>query len=261
MCDNDCAFCIEKSGADSFGATDVDSMVKSTLLSPTKDVLILGGEPFLQVRKLKEYVQRIRSAKRNIYITTSLPKQLDVTNPDVMEILNLIDGLNVSLQHYDPRINNMVLVARSGHDRIQQLADIVSVINRPEKVRVSINLVKGMIDTKDKMFAFVKTMLKAKVKHLKINELQNSPDLYVSYAEMMGVKMKSAYSEGCQTELPPVDGMRITLKRSCWMTEDSLLPTYTDMVKWVINGIKGIGAHTNVLYENGMVSDGWIKKV
>lgn len=43
QCDNNCSFCIEKAGVDDKGI-DVDKLIKSTLESGKKGVLILGGE-------------------------------------------------------------------------------------------------------------------------------------------------------------------------------------------------------------------------
>ena len=71
-CDNRCPFCIERNGIDEKG-TNVEKMIESTIKSPKKDILILGGEPLLMLDKVYEYVIGIRSHVRNIYITTSLP--------------------------------------------------------------------------------------------------------------------------------------------------------------------------------------------
>ena len=71
-CDNNCSFCIEKNGIDNLGETNVNQMIVNTIKSNKKTVLILGGEPFLNLNKLLQYIKGIRSYVQNIYITTSL---------------------------------------------------------------------------------------------------------------------------------------------------------------------------------------------
>lgn len=56
VCDNHCDFCIEKDGLKSLGRTNVDNLIQSTIDSSIKDILILGGEPFLQPKKLLRYI-------------------------------------------------------------------------------------------------------------------------------------------------------------------------------------------------------------
>lgn len=56
MCDNNCAFCIERGGIDSFGKTNVKKLIKETIISGKKNILILGGEPLLNIEDTLEYV-------------------------------------------------------------------------------------------------------------------------------------------------------------------------------------------------------------
>lgn len=258
-CDNDCSFCIEKGGIDSLGATDVNALIESTTSSGKREVLILGGEPFLQVSKLLQYVEGIRAFVDKVFITTSLPKTLDVNNPKVQDILLLIDGLNVSLQHYDPVENNRILIARSEHNRIDQLSDILDWVE-PEKVRVSINLVKGSIDTKAKLITCLNVLQRIGATHVKINELQHS-DLWISFEELWGKKFGSPYATGCQKEIKIMSGMNIILKRSCFLVEDKLSPTLPDLCKAVVKRVfLKVGDDSSmVLYENGRLETGWIK--
>jgi organic radical activating enzyme len=68
-CDNDCSFCIEKGGLDSLGKPNVDELIKSTISSNLKDVLVLGGEPFLYPEELLKYIKGIREHATDIYIS------------------------------------------------------------------------------------------------------------------------------------------------------------------------------------------------
>lgn len=262
-CDNNCAFCIEKNGINSLGDTDVNHMIQNTIQSNKQTVLILGGEPFLKPNKLLQYIQGIRPHVQYIYITTSLPKTIDMNNNIITDILDMIDGLNVSLQHYDWIINNDILNARSKHNRIEILADILkNEIIRP-KVRVSINLVKGYIDSKEKLMSCIELLHSINCQHIKINELQNvSKDIYVSFEDIMNLKMKSPYTFGCQTDVSQLFdkyNMKFILKRSCFVVKDKSIAKATiwDLIKAIRKRFDKTYNNMCVMYENGMVSDGW----
>lgn len=103
-CDNNCSFCIEKFGIKSLGKTDVAALAKSVFDSDFKNILIVGGEPLLDLQKLYQFVHLVRSYTKvkKIYVTTSLPISIDInldTKNLLIDIIKLIDGLNVSLQH------------------------------------------------------------------------------------------------------------------------------------------------------------------
>lgn len=103
-------------------------------------------------------------------------------------------------------------------------------------------------------------------KHIKINELQNvSADLYVSFEKMMKVKMKNPFAYGCQTDISNMFkeyGMKITLKRSCFRVVDRSIAkaTWPDLFKCIAQRLKPCNQSMSVLYENGMLENGWLQK-
>ena len=262
QCDNNCPFCIEKNGIRA-KMQDIDKMIENTIKEKDRTtVLILGGEPFIEPDKLLKYVKGIRPYKKEIYITTSLPKSfLNFENNEIKEILNLIDGLNVSLNHYDSQLNNEIFQASSNHNRIKILSDLNK--NYAKKIRVSINLVKGLIDTKHKLLTAIFCLEKIGTKHIKINELQHTPELYISFEEITGIKLKSPFSHGCQFEIDNdllYTNMKITLKRACFLVEPSRKATFSDLLKIIIKKFNKKITTCKVVYENGKVSEGWIIK-
>ena len=170
-CDNNCSFCIEKFGIKSLGKTDVAALAKSVFDSDFKNILIVGGEPLLDLQKLYQFVHLVRSYTKvkKIYVTTSLPISIDInldTKNLLIDIIKLIDGLNVSLQHYDSRINNVVLHASSKHDRLETLFMLTRI--NPEirnKIRVNLNLVQGYIDNKIEVLKAIRLL--SNVYHVK----------------------------------------------------------------------------------------------
>jgi len=230
-------------------------MVEKTLSTGIKSVLILGGEPFLFPSRLEKYIRGIRQAVDEIYITTSLPECV-LSNPSIFKMLN---GINISLQSLDWKENNRIMRASSNHNRIALLQHL---LNRwSGKVRVNLNLVKGNIDSSYRIFKSLIALQEMGCKNVKINELQHSPDLYVSFDDIMETKTPSPYAHGCQTTIDiPYIFMNVVLKRSCFLVEQSRQASFKDMVK---AAVKRYWRYTNkfsVLYEDGMLSNNWKKK-
>lgn len=270
-CDNNCPFCIEKTGLASLGETNISAMIKSVAKSGLKNILIVGGEPFLDIHSLYRFVLGVRTETQveNIYITTSLPfsicRNLECTNLFI-EIMKLINGLNVSLQSTDPILNNVILHASHLHDRIKLLKGIIySGVDIRNKVRVNLNLTKEGINSRESLRESVNRLLRMGVKCIKINELQDSSS-YVSFEELFPeVKLGSPYSTGCQTDITDYfitryQDQKILLKRSCFLVEKSKLATFSDLVKLVVKKFKNKKHKFGVLYENGILSSHWIKE-
>lgn len=265
-CDNACPFCIEKCGIDSLGKTNVDEMVNKTLESGKKEILILGGEPLLFPNEVAKYITKIRPHVEKIFITTSVPKTLHPNNAIIAYIMDSIDGLNVSLQHYDSDLNNSLLVASNKHNRLEVLRLLN--VRWASKIRVSVNLVSGYVDSKEELENFFSKMSDLGCEHIKINELQHvSAQEHVSFENICDIKMKSAYAFGCQTDITDKKyfnnhSIKTTLKRSCFIVQDSSIAqaSFFDVLKALYKRIIKVKSNCTVLYENGTLSNGWKTK-
>jgi len=250
-CDNNCKFCIEHKGLDSLGKTNVSALIQATIQSGIREVLVLGGEPFLYPKELLKYVVGIRDSVDKIYITTALPKTFVTQSKIIKSIISIIDGLNISIQSVDYKENIAILNTNHKHDRVKILEHLN--IKYSNKIRTSINLVKGGIDTGNKLLYTLKYLENIGCKQVKINELQDSPD-YVSYEDLMGYKLPSPYYNGCQTIIKQkIYTMKIILKRSCFLVEESRKASFMDLIKVVYK--RFFYRPTNkfkVLYENGI---------
>ncbi len=255
-CDNNCSFCIERNGIQG-SPTNVKRLITNTIESGKQTILILGGEPLLRLSDVLTYVKGIRDNVKYIYLTTSLPNTIMKNDITFRQIMNLINGLNVSLQHYDPVINNNVLQASNQHDRIAIVNHICKDWSR--KVRVSINLVKGYIDTKEELDKFLNVMVENHVSHVKINELQNEPDLHISFEKIYDTTLPSAFAFGCQKDIRLTDfpTLRITLKRTCFCVNDRQKASLSDFRKVCARKLHPVKHTQMVIYEDGTLSDGW----
>lgn len=266
-CDNSCNFCIEKKGINAL-EENIDKMIISTLKSKKNTILILGGEPFLNIKNLKQYIKGIKDYVKEIYITTSLPNTINLLDKDVCFILDNITCLNVSIQHCDYNQNNLILKSKSNHNRIEQLKNIANVYGY--KIRVNLNLVKNNIDNKEKLTEALELFSSFKIKEIKINELQNvNEELYVDYEIITENKMLSPFVFGCQTDITEhwIKNKNITskilLKRACFYVKPEKFQkaSFLDFLKVLIK--KFFNNKNNlqkVLYENGNLENNWIEK-
>jgi molybdenum cofactor biosynthesis enzyme MoaA len=258
-CDNDCSFCIDKQGLGDLGNAPVQDLIDSTLKTKMETILILGGEPFLNPNKLEAYVKGIRPHVKEIFITTSLPKTIKKYGHQFSEIMRNIDGLNVSiLDPSDSKRNNNLLNAKSKHDRLKMLEEMNK--NWSYKIRTSINLVRGGIDNQSKLLMALTDLEIIGCEEIKIVELQNAGCDYISYEDIMGVKMKSPYSYGCQQKVD-ICGIhsKVILKRSCFVVEDSRDASFMDFIKTLIKKylVKQKGRFS-VMYENASIENNWV---
>lgn len=260
FCDNSCAFCIEKNGIDSLvKKPDVDKLVAETIKLGIKNVLIVGGEPMLFPKEVLDYTTRVRSCVDEMYITTSLPKNYYTNTETWNKIIETCTMMNVSIQSIYWKENNKILNASSNHDRIQQLSSLL--YNHADKIRVNINLTKGGIDTNEKLNDTLQALQSMGCKHVKINELQERPDIYVSYEEITGTKLKSAYAYGCSTFIETEFDMKVLLRRSCFITEPSIPATIADLIKCTrLKYFPLKHKPTKVLYEDGTLSNIYLQK-
>lgn len=258
-CRNNCEYCIDKVGLDCLGKTNVKEMIKETNKQEVADILILGGEPFIESKKLLQYIKGIQKEGRKIYITTSLPEECNVSNPIFLKIMDIVDGINVSFNSTDNVLNNKIF----NGEKINRLK-VLKAINKKytDKVRVNLNLVKGVIDSMEDVRKSLEDLNNAGCKEVKFNELQHSSDLYVSFEKIMEWKLGSPYATGCQTHIGVYKDIRtVMLKRACFIVEESLKANFQDFMKVLYKKIfwtKRQGS--KVLYENGVISEGWIKK-
>ena len=258
-CDNRCPFCIERNGLPPL-SQHVDKIIRQAIDSHRREILVLGGEPFLDINAIKRFVDGVMDAcpYKKIYVTTSLPHSIVENYDTFTEIVGRIAGLNVSIQHYNSAKNNDLLHATNRFDRIALLEKILEFFN--DKVRVSLNLCKGCIDSKKELYVALRKLESIGCRHVKINELQHEPELYVSFEDITGKRLPSPFFHGCQTDINMGFNMRVTIKRSCFLVEESRMATIPDFLKLAGKVIRRKISDSNycqVLYEDGTLSDGW----
>ena len=235
-CDNNCPFCIDfKNRSKQKCVPNVDGIVQTivTHKDEFKDVLFLGGEPCLYLKELLDCVTTVKQkTDLKVFVTTSVPPICFKKKELFYRLIETIDGLNISAQHYDEKVGDKIRQTKSAYDRQTFYSELPPHIRK--KIRVTINLVKPYFNSKKEILRLLHHYDDMDFGSILIRELQQSPKLFVSFERVMGIKLPSAYAHGCQIplEIPGETFLTpIILKRSCSLVERSVKATWADVLK------------------------------
>lgn len=297
-CYNKCPFCIEQKSGVSTRRKDPDTgKMLDNILNINQNiesVLILGGEPLLSFKDLINLICWIKLlSKLKVYVTTSLPVDL-VTYPQFEELVTKADGVNISY-HSGWKKTNAAVYYGSKYDTYLETKkrEYLVRINRrySHKIRINLNLSKYGVNSLNDLRYSLNTFAELGCNWVKINELQDSPEYYVSFEDLTEEDLPSPYAHGCESvlyyqgltysldsNLSPVKpaqyhgenlpdwlkGIKlpdlITLKRSCFLTEPSREATLSDLTKLILRKVLPLPKKKfRVMYEDGSVYKGWLK--
>lgn len=264
VCDNRCAHCIDcKYEGKHIARPDAKAIADSIIRNSEgyDDVLFLGGEPCLFLPELIDCIKRIKDTTRlKVYVTTSVPKTMH-DNPDLLtELLGLVDGINLSVQHCRENVADEIRRTKSRYDRQEFYRNFP----HKEKTRINLNIVKPFLYEKDDILACLKHYDDMGFPEIKLSEIQHGSEYFVSFEKAMGIKLKSPYSHGCQTWVdmrPFIPGYKgkLLLKRSCFLCEKTLKASGMDLIKSIYRAVTPNPKNKyGVVYEDGTISKGWI---
>lgn len=262
-CDNKCAHCVD-THFKGLGLVkpNVHAIVE-TIVSNHEgldDVLFLGGEPCLYLDSLLECVMQLRQkTKLKIYATTSVPKICNDKYDAFVRLIDSLDGINLSVQHHREDVADQIRRTSSQYDR---QALYTSLPNK-EKIRINLNIVKPFLHTKEDISVCLRHYDAMGFNSIKLSEIQHGKDVYVSFADVFGITMKSAYANGCQSYLDmerilPGFKTPVLLKRSCFLCENSLRASFSDGIKVVSKLFRTGRNNYGVVYEDGTLMKGWV---
>lgn len=262
-CDNRCAHCVDlRYHGTGIQKPDISAIVQTIVdnSSGVDDVLFLGGEPCLYLDSLLECVKMLREkTSLKLYVTTSVPKVCHDEKEKFFALIELLDGINLSVQHYREDVADQIRRSVSRYDRQAFYASLPL----KEKIRINLNVVKPYLYERDDLSFCLRHYDGMGFNSIKLSEIQHGKDVYVSFANVFGLKMKSAYSNGCQKyldmgEILPVFKTPLLLKRSCFLCEESLKASLADGIKAVAKIFTPAKNKYGVVYEDGTLQKGWI---
>ena len=264
VCDNKCAHCIDlKYKGMNISKPNVDE-IANTIISNKDgydDVLFLGGEPCLYLNELVECIKKIRnSSELKIFVTTAVPKICFDNKDKFYELLSLVDGINLSVQHYKEDKADDIRKVKSKYDR--QL--FYNSLPMKDKIRINLNIVKPFLYTKEDITECILHYDKMGFNEIKLSEIQHGKEYFVSFEKVFGIKLKSPYYSGCQTIIDvstiiPNLKTPLLLKRSCFLCEKTLKASFMDGVKVLYKCVTPPNRiNYGVVYENGKLNKGWL---
>jgi len=264
-CDNSCSFCIAEEDMRNHRKFDIDKMIEGTKKTQRTSVSIIGGEPLLFLNKLLLYIDRVKKEipiVKEFYVTTALPITIERQFDKFEKLMEDITVLNVSIQSLDNDLNNKILQAKKNFNRLELLERLLSREEWKSKIRVHLNLSRGGIDNFESLNQALYALKEMGAVDVKLNELMNAPDDYVSFEEITGMQLPSPYANGCSTRMSDYfPGLEFTLKRSCFIVEPSRDATAKDIMKLSAKEQREelqMGELERVLYEDGELSTHWL---
>lgn len=262
-CDNKCAHCIDnKYEGFHINKPDVDAIVKTIVDNKDglDDVLFLGGEPCLYLDELIDCVSQLRErTSLKLYVTTSVPKTCYNNRDKFTKLIELLDGINLSVQHYKEDVADKIRGTKSQYDR----QTFYNYLPHKEKIRINLNIVKPYLYTKEDLTKCLRHYDAMGFNSIKLSEIQHGKDVFVSFEKVFNIKLGSPYSNGCQTYLNMEEILGdfktpVLLKRSCFMCEETLKASLGDGVKVLSKLFVKPDNKYAVIYENGTLSKGWV---
>lgn len=262
-CDNKCAHCIDnKYDGFKICKPNVDAIVKTIVDNQNglDDVLFLGGEPCLYLDELIDCVTQLREkTSLKLYVTTSVPKICYDKRDKFEQLIEMLDGINLSVQHYKEEIADEIRRTKSQYDR----QSFYNSLPHKEKIRINLNIVKPYLYTKEDLSECLRHYDAMGFNSIKLSEIQHGTDVFVSFEKVFDIKLGSPYACGCQTYLNMeeiLEGFKtpVLLKRSCFMCEETLDASLRDGVKVVCNLFRKPKNKYGVVYENGTLTKGWV---
>lgn len=225
------------------------------------DILFLGGEPCLYLEELVDCTKQIKAfSSLKIFVTTAVPKICLDKLELFYELLQLVDGINLSVQHYKEEVADEIRKTVSKYDR----QGFYNSLPYKEKIRINLNIVKPFLYTKEDITNCLKHYDAMGFNEIKISEIQHGINHFVSFTETFNLKMSSPFYSGCQSHLNMneiIPGFRtpVLLKRSCFLCEETLKASFMDGIKVAYQFLNPTqDGKYGVIYEDGSLTKQWI---
>lgn len=261
-CDNKCKHCIDLK-YDGFGINkpDVEAIAQTVIENKYgyDDVLFLGGEPCLYLKELIDCIKEIQSHTHlKVFVTTAVPK-ICHDNPELFsELLELVDGMNLSVQHHNEAIANLIRCTRATYSRQRFYRSLPM----KHKIRINLNIVKPFLYKKNDIIDCLYHYDAMGFSEIKLSEIQHGKEYFVSFEDVFGINLGSPFYAGCQTHIDtsvlfPGLETPVLLKRSCFLCEQTLKASIMDGAKIIYRLFNKPRNKYGVIYENGRLTNGW----
>lgn len=274
-CPHNCAYCVDKLSIDKSPIipnidemfNTVKDLINTSPFGTYEDVLIVGGEPLMYMDDLLSFVKRIKEeTDLLVYVTTSLPEEIQYKLNSLGELLSMVDGLNISIQHPNPVFAMYMLNTKPRYPESNMLyrQSIIQYLEKhpdKKKVRINLNIMKPLLSDKKSVVEALEEIDTWGFGSIKLSELQQASEYYVNIEKLYNIKLPSPYSYGCNIKAPDEIQYGINtpiyLKRSCFMVENSLKASLKDGIKAIHKKLHKNDNHFVAIYEDGHIERRW----
>ena len=263
-CPNNCAFCIDKRNHYKWNKTPDFDNIKNTFLTikdEVQGVTITGGEPLLYLKQVVDLVDFIRTnSSVTITIDTSIPVSCFRHQDKFFELIDKVDYILLSGHHYDSEIADKIRGSKSLFDR----EAFYRTLPNKDKFILSLNVHKPYLCTRAEILDSIMYFNKLGFKNIKLAELFNAEDMFVSIDELLGIKLQNPFAQGCSNKnvdtssfLPEFDG-NLTIKKVCFLRNKKLNPNIWDFLKMLTRNIIGKKYFFGVIHPDGNIYPYWV---
>lgn len=263
-CENRCFFCVDaKNQGVCHKRPEVDKMAQQVidLKDKIKSITISGGEPLLFMDEVILFINKIRENASNLKINliTSFPSICWRQQDKLFQIIEMLDNLAFSPQHYKEEIADEIRGVKSKYNH----QELYKILPHKEKMCVNINLNKPYLYLKDDVCNCIKHYNDLGFTTIRVAELFDTDDNFVSFEEIFGIKMKSPFAHGCKTNnfditpwIPSFKG-NLIVKRVCFLVCKQKHCSFSDLVKVCTRHWFKKPFAFGVVYEDGNVYPYW----
>jgi hypothetical protein len=241
-CNARCAWCVERHGWHPRHKATWKEIADAAIATGRKNIILLGGEPTLHP-DIGEIIGRLWAAGRKPWVTTNGSR---LSAQWVQNHLGGVEGVNVSVHHYDMRRNGQITGIVL--DEVTLREAVAALLAMGANVRMNCTCIRGQINTFNEMRRYVAWAKAAGAAKVRFAELKGADGDFVDLAEVLDHKYgtnDNPFRDGCNSDAV-IGGMPVNFRQMCGMqTRRRPCPESPEIV-----------AHP-VLYYDGKLYDGW----
>ena len=263
-CPNSCSFCIDKFNKGIKGKPDFEA-IKNTIIefsNQVNSITISGGEPLIYLKEISDLVKFIRKyTDLKIVLNTSIPYECYKNKELYNEIVDNIDSVLLSAQHYNQEIADQIRDSKSKFDRNK----FYSELPYKDKYIISLNIHKPYLYKLNDILKNIDYFYKLGFNNIKLAEIFEHPEMYISIADTLGIKLPRPFAVQCSNKnidikhlLPEFNG-NLNIKTVCFIKSKNLKANFWDLFKTITRKLFMRKKYFfGVIQPNGKIYPYWI---
>ena len=230
-CNAHCAWCVEKDGYHPKRSVSWRRIANQIIGHDATNVILLGGEPTLY-KDLKPLIRALNDVNKKVWITTNG----SMLTPEFIE--NNLEGINISIHHYDLKLNEKITGVS-----LENLS-----IGKLKNVRFNCNCISGAIDSVTKILNYIEFAKQSGADKVRFAELKNDTHKFVDLSKLFEYLNDDPFIEGCSHDVK-INGFDVNFRQMCGL-QTPLRPKPVNPQQII----------KKVLYYDGLFYDGWQKE-